>query len=229
MYDGFIYETTCLATNMKYRGRKKRTHYDDINDPDDKWYIGSPTDSKFWDDVEKYGRDQFVRKIILDGPFEDESAIIKAESKLLKEVDAANNPLYYNKSNWGGTKSQSGENNPMYGKFGPLHHRYGITHTDEVKKNLSLHHADVSGCNNPMYGKTFSQEHRDKIREGRKPYWSGDNNPRHIDPPVGKKNPMYGRKRITKDGENISVYIDELPMYLQQGWKLGLTIKRRSS
>ena len=70
MYDGFIYETTCIENQMKYRGRHERTHRDP-NDPDDSWYIGSPTNPQFWEDLEKYGRDAFVREIIQDGPFEN--------------------------------------------------------------------------------------------------------------------------------------------------------------
>jgi len=44
-----------------------------------------------------------------------------------------------------------GANNPMYGKCGKSHHRFGQTHTDNVKIKLSVNHADFSGKNNPNW------------------------------------------------------------------------------
>jgi hypothetical protein len=44
---------------------------------------------------------------------------------------------------------QSGPDNHMFGKTGPLHHRYGILHSTKTKKLLSDNHHDVSGANNP--------------------------------------------------------------------------------
>ena len=35
--------------------------------------------------------------------------------------------------------------------------------TEESKKKISMHHADVSGCNNPFYGKTHSEETINKM------------------------------------------------------------------
>lgn len=62
----------------------------------------------------------------------------------------------------------TGENNPMYGK----------KHSEETRKKMSEHHADVSGennpfygnhslagKNNPMYGKTHSEEARKKMSD----------------------------------------------------------------
>lgn len=152
MYDGFIYETTCTVSGMKYRGRHERSHIDPV-DPDDSWYIGSPTNPQFWEDLEKYGRESFIREILDSGPFNEKLEGMKQETRRLKEVDAANNPQYYNRSNWGGTEDQLGDNNPMYGKKGTLHHGYGIPRSEDTRKKISKNHADVSGKNNPMYGK----------------------------------------------------------------------------
>lgn len=41
------------------------------------------------------------------------------------------------------SKSQSGENHPLYGK----------RHTEAAKKKMRENHADVNGKNNPMFGK----------------------------------------------------------------------------
>lgn len=44
-----------------------------------------------------------------------------------------------------------GKNNPMFGICGKNHHRFGQTHTDDVKIKISINHADVSGKNNPNW------------------------------------------------------------------------------
>ena len=49
----------------------------------------------------------------------------------------------------------AGENNPMYGK----------KHSEETRKKMSEHHADVSGENNPFYGKKHSEETRKKMSD----------------------------------------------------------------
>lgn len=82
----------------------------------------------------------------------------------------------------------SGKNNPMYGKRGRLNPRFGATHTDDAKLEMSLIRKkwwnglseekrekaikklkeikpDNSGKNNPMYGKHHSDETIKKMRE----------------------------------------------------------------
>lgn len=34
--------------------------------------------------------------------------------------------------------------------------------------------------------------------------WKGDNNPKHLDPPIGEKNPMYGKKHSEETRQKIS-------------------------
>jgi hypothetical protein len=94
---GFIYETTNTVNGMKYIGSHKREQ--NSGDPDDSWYLGSPTNPQFWDDLEEYGRSSFVRRIIEDVYEEDKRVLKQRESYYLKEVDAMHNPSYYNKSN----------------------------------------------------------------------------------------------------------------------------------
>lgn len=181
MYDGFIYETKCLVTGMKYRGRHERSRTD-VNDPDDSWYLGSPTNPQFWEDLEMYGKDSFIREIIDEGPFENALHIARTETIRLKEVDAANNPNYYNLSNWGGTRDQYGENNPMKDpvvrekmreSLRGNKNRLGKPFTEESRRKIS---EAISGENNPNYG-GVSDEHRKHISEAK----------------VGSKNPMYGK------------------------------------
>ena len=44
-------------------------------------------------------------------------------------------------------KAKFGKRNPMYGKTGRKHHRYGEKHTEEIRKTMSENHADFSGEN----------------------------------------------------------------------------------
>ncbi len=93
---GFIYETTCIPKNMKYRGSHRREQNPD--DPDDSWYLGSPTNPQFWEDLEEYGRGAFRREI-LEEIYTDKHDLKLRESFYLKQVDAKRNPMYYNRSN----------------------------------------------------------------------------------------------------------------------------------
>lgn len=93
------------------------------------------------------------------------------------------------------------ELNPELNKVRDRHH------SEESKKKISEHHADVSGDKNPMYGKT------------------GENNPmfgKHPDH-KGEKNPKFGKyfKWINNGTITKHVNQDELDKYIQDGWKLG--------
>ena len=68
------------------------------------------------------------------------------------------------------SKAMSGEGNPMFGVHltGEKASRYGKLFSEESKKKISEHHADVSGSNNPMYGKSHTEETREKISKKNK-------------------------------------------------------------
>ena len=72
------------------------------------------------------------------------------------------------------SERKKGENNPMYGK----------KHSEETRKKISEHHADVSGENHPMYGKHHSEETLIKMR--------------------GENNPMYGKKHSEETRKKMS-------------------------
>lgn len=91
---GFIYEVSCLVNGRKYIGSHRRSQND--NDPDDQWYIGSSTNKDFWDDLEKYGRDNFVRKILEDVSVEDTEFLKSRECYYLKLYGVRDDPTYYN-------------------------------------------------------------------------------------------------------------------------------------
>ena len=66
------------------------------------------------------------------------------------------------------------------GVFGEKHPSYGMTHTEEAKKKMSLNHADFSGEKHPKYGTAHSEETRKKMsdnhadfRGSKGPNWKG--------------------------------------------------------
>lgn len=90
-----------------------------------------------------------------------------------------------------------GKGNPMYGVHmcGEKAGRYNKPFSDESKKKISEHHADVNGENNPMYGKHHTEETKAKIssiNKGRK--LTEEQLKRHSESMkgkfVGNKNPM---------------------------------------
>ena len=60
----------------------------------------------------------------------------------------------------------------------------GYKHSEEARKKMSEHHADVSGENHPMYGKHHSEETLIKMR--------------------GKNNPMYGKTHSEESRKKMS-------------------------
>jgi hypothetical protein len=81
----FVYIWSNISTNQKYIGVHKGT-------PDDGYICSSKT---MLEDYHKTP-DLFERTIIAYGSFDD---MYELESKMLREVDAAKNPQYYNQSN----------------------------------------------------------------------------------------------------------------------------------
>ena len=71
----------------------------------------------------------------------------------------------------------------------------GYKHSEETRKKMSEHHADVSGENHPMYGKHHSEEWKRKMR--------GENNP-FYGSLAGKNNPMYGKKHSEETRKKLS-------------------------
>ena len=108
----------------------------------------------------------------------------------------------YNQTN-GGEHILFGENNPLFGRTGKDHHRYGIPHTDEVKRKISIantgnKHSDETkrkmsesrtGEKNNFYGKSHTLETRRKLSKA----LSGENNPNY-----GKTLSIETKKKISK-------------------------------
>ena len=134
---------------------------------------GYKTQENFWEAIQKYGWNNIQHIIVAKGLTEDEAYWL--EEELIKAWDTTNRDKGYNITEGGkGTKGMkhseesrkkmseinSGENNPMYGKYGKNNPNYGRHHTEETKKKMS---ETKSGENNPMYGKRHTEDIRKKI------------------------------------------------------------------
>jgi len=73
-------------------------------------------------------------------------------SQQLVDRSGANHPMY---GKVPASAFQSGANNPMFGLTGANHRRFGKSHSDETRAQISDSQqlVDRSGANNPMYGK----------------------------------------------------------------------------
>lgn len=122
----------------------------------EKWYIGSHNGLKknysgsglLWQKAKrKYGIDTYDREILYDGPdFHAE------EERILKELDATNDPMSYNMKNESLGGSFPGEKNGMFGKKLTEEHRYACGKAFRGKKRPD-HSKNMIGEGNPMFGK----------------------------------------------------------------------------
>lgn len=122
-----------------------------------KWYIGSHNGNNpkysgsgllFNKAKSKYGLDSFIKEILYEGDdFRNE------EEKLLKECDAANDPMSYNMKNEALGGSFPGELNGMFGKTMTAEQRYKCG--NGFRGKLRPEHSELmSGEGNPMFGKS---------------------------------------------------------------------------
>jgi len=158
--DSFLYLWIDNRKNMIYIG----IHKGDIND-------GYVCSSKIVLEEFKKRPHDFKREIIKYGNYED---LIKEETKLLKEVDAAKNPNYYNQHNGDGN---------FYCKF----------HTEETKNTIK----------NKLKSHKRTKEHGKAISESKKGIvppatytrrsYAGKNNPN-----FGKKWPEQAKAKHEK-------------------------------
>jgi hypothetical protein len=147
LFDSFVYCWTDTRTNMLYLGVHKGTQ--------DDGYICS---SKYMLNEYNLRSDDFSREIIAVGNYKE---MLKFEAIILKSINAARDPLFYNKHN--------GDGRP-----------YTEKHSEETKKKLSKPkteehkqklrgkrpHVNQSGTKNNAYkklkGKSKTQEFKDK-------------------------------------------------------------------
>jgi hypothetical protein len=163
MNEAFLYQWIDKTTNKKYIG----IHKGAVDDG----YICS---SKVM--LEEYVKRpmDFQREILYLGSFDD---MVMKETELLKNVNAAKNPEYYNMHNGDGNFYNKGHTEETKKKISKKNkgnsrpdlaerNRRGLSLT--TRKKISKNHHDVSGCNNPMFGKTHSEETKKRISEKKK-------------------------------------------------------------
>lgn len=178
---GFVYETTNLINGKKYIGKHKRTQ--DINDPDDSWYLGSG--KHLLRAVDKYGSENFSRIILCECTSEDD--LQEKEKFYIDKYNAVDDPTYYNLVHDANPPILQGEDHPMK--------------DPQVAQKVSK----------ALRGRHLTEEHKKHLSETmiNKGIWSGDNNPTHINPPIGNKNPFYGKHHSDEVREQLSRYAKE--------------------
>lgn len=209
---GFIYITTNNINKKKYIGQKKI-------DENGKWknYLGSGR--AFKEALEKYGKENFTRKIVAYAYSAEE--LNKLEEEWVEKCNAVEDRKYYNLVNGGGTVTGlklsdetrkklsirfSGKGNYFYGKrfYKEENGFYGRKHTQESKKKMSEAHKGKEPWNK---GKTniYSKEVIEKLRNaklGKKLSKSHKANIRKAQ--SGENHPMFGKKHSLETRRKIS-------------------------
>lgn len=204
---GFVYETTCLVTGMKYIGRRIRnfTPYDDE-------YLGSGKLLNL--DIDKYGRENFVRVILVECDSKEE--LEKMERYYLEKVDAMHNPSYYNLTNSSiGWPTEKGKKLPEYWRAHMSEsQRKRPPVTEETRRKLRIantgkHHTEETRkkISDIQKGRKLSEEHKKKISLSN----SGENNPWY------GKSPSEETRRMMSESQkrrfsNETIYNKGLPM-----------------
>lgn len=168
---GFVYKWTNTINGRWYIGSHKGT-------PDDGYRHSSKILAAA---EEKYGIENFEREILFEGDYEKDQIRLIIEAKILREENAANNPMSYNLSNISGpncwNEARKKKASKMYkGKsfkerFGSREKsirkaqseaRMGITLSDETKEKMRQ----------AKLGTKQSSEHKKKRSEAMKRYWA---------------------------------------------------------
>lgn len=134
----------------------------------------------------KYGMENFTRDILYAGDdFREE------ENRILMEIDAASDPMYYNRINTA-SGFDPGELNPMYGsnRTGDKNPMYGRKHTEASKEIQRLRSLNMS------------DETKRKMSESSKGKRAPNKGIKHAPDVImkqsmlkkGELNPMWGRK-----------------------------------
>lgn len=126
-----VYKTTNLINNRFYIGVHAQ-----IGDPMEfDGYFGSGVAIR--KAVEKNGEDKFTRETLF--VFDDAQSAYDKEAEIVNdEFLLEYGGICYNMKHGGiGAICVDGERNPMFGKTGNQHPRFGTTHTDDTKSKMS--------------------------------------------------------------------------------------------
>lgn len=204
----------------------KRSYSGSINNDS---YMGSGVALKRA--ILKYGKQNFSKYIIED--FDTAQKAFEFERKIIKEVNAVLDPRYYNLVHGGpnGCEGRIGKLHPMFGKYhssetkskmseaqqGSKNGFYGKSHSDEVKKILSMK-CGRSGMENNFYGKTHSEDVKEKLSNYAKER-------------TGDKNGFYGKNHSDETKNKISQKnkgkLKGVPKTKEQREKMSVSNKKR--
>ena len=148
---GIIYVTVNMINGKRYIGQHKCSDEKDS-------YLGSGKILK--EAIQKYGKENFHRYTLYRAETEEE--LDKKEIEFISAFRATENEKYYNINEGGNANRMCGQNNPMYGKSGPLAPSYGRHMSEEQIEQMRVR---MTGEKNPMYGKHLSEEQRKRISE----------------------------------------------------------------
>ncbi len=165
----YIYKTINLVDGKQYIGK----HIGELNDT----YLGSGINIKAA--IQKYGKENFKKEILYIAKNEEE--MNEKEKYYIKIYNAVENPMFYN-------IAEGGEGGYV---------TKGYTKEQRLNVNKKISEA-LSGENHPNYGKKLTDEHKQKISEALKEYWTDDKRKERSEKYSGKDNPMYG-KHHTKE------------------------------
>ena len=85
--------------------------------------------------------------------------------------------------------------------------------SDEHRKNISLHHADVSGEKNPMFGKTRPESFKENLRKIKTGLKYSE-----------KTKSKQSKKRIGSKNSN-SKLTNEIVIEIRKAYRMGITMK----
>jgi group I intron endonuclease len=146
--------------------------------PEERWLNGRGyrRNNHFWNAIKKYGWENIRHKILESGLSREEAGLF--ERWYISAFNSAD-PAYGYNLTYGGEKGaiHTEESRRKLSESSKGHHRnLGVSFTEERKKHLREHHADVRGEKNPNYGKKWTPE-QIAIRQAHRIYKYGSDNP----------------------------------------------------
>lgn len=225
---GYIYETTCNITGMKYVGMHKWNK--DSIDPN---YFGSGI--YLVRAIEKYGKENFSCKIL--DTADSRKELLEKEKFYTDLYEAPINENYYNIADGGAGGHSTYYKQPVTEKqLKALEQGRHLPASDLQKKQLSERRQNC----------LVSRETREKLRNAQLgKVMSNSCKEKHRHKMLGSNNPNYGgiseshkqklkenssnRVHIHKDSINKNIKKEQLEEYLNNNWQLGYIYKVKSS
>lgn len=207
---GYVYKFIHKETGKYYIGSHNKPSSGST-------YMGSGV---IWQEaLKKYGKDAFEKEILYEGDLFREE-----EERLLKELNAADDPMSYNMKNEALGGSFPGEKNGMFGKKLTAEEKYKCGSAFRGKTR-SDHSEKMKGKGNPAYGKndhswaivalaklntgkTYEEIHGEEkaaeIKSKLSKSSSGVSKPHLSEMYVGEGNPFFGKTHTDEAKEKMS-------------------------